>query len=164
MSAPAAGNGHRNLRSFRKDKRQCTTELPIRAIPPTISPEAEHLLPLRFVEGTRRPPPQSKRAEFPAALPEKKSSKTESPRRNETEIPGKRKPKKNVQTTGAGNCRSRRKLPKQRRTRPRRRWEQERGMRGGSEGTHRLCSKAMKGRLLGFISSSSRTQRRRRRG
>jgi hypothetical protein len=127
-------------------------------------PEAEHLLPLRFVEGTRRPPPQSKRAEFPAALPEKKSSKTESPRRNETEIPGKRKPKKNVQTTGAGNCRSRRKLPKQRRTRPRRRWEQERGMRGGSEGTHRLCSKAMKGRLLGFISSSSRTQRRRRRG
>jgi hypothetical protein len=39
MSAPAAGNGHRNLRSFRKDKRQCTTELPIRAIPPTISPE-----------------------------------------------------------------------------------------------------------------------------
>jgi len=29
----------------------------------------------------------------------------------------------------------------------------------GNEGTHRLCSKAMNGRLLGFISSSSRTRR-----
>ena len=87
-------------RSFRKDTRQCTTELPIRAIPPTISHEAERLLPLRFVEGSQMPAGANKRAEFPAALPKRKIQQNKSPRRNGPRSPASEN--KHVRTRRAG--------------------------------------------------------------
>ena len=150
-------------RSFRKDTRQCTTELPIRAIPPTISHEAERLLPLRFVEGSQMPAGANKRAEFPAALPETKNPAKQTPAPQRTEIPGERKqarpnpPSGNLHSgteemEGPELAGSYRRAAEDAATARR-----ERGR--GNEGTHRLCSKAMNGRLLGFISSSSRTRR-----
>ena len=90
-------------RSFGKDTRQWTAELPIRALPPTISHEAKHLLPLRFVEGSqsaRCPPAQTSARNFPPHYQKRKIQQNKPPRRNGPRSPASEN--KHVRTRRAG--------------------------------------------------------------
>jgi hypothetical protein len=150
---------HRPPDLFEKDTRQCTTKLPIRAIPPTISHEAKHPLPADPWRGARCPPAQKSARNFPPHYQKGKSSKTNPraatdrdprPAKASTSEPAEREPPPQ-RDGGAGPelAGSYRRAAEDAATARR-----ERGR--GDEGTHRLCSKAMNGRLLGFISPPPR--------